>query len=414
MGLTLPEVLKTTRNPFMAMLTKAIVTDDELAAAVQFEQVEGTSFDYVREKALPTFGAWIPDTGITTEESSATVDRVNVQLRRIVGNVDVDTFAALLASTEIDQEAMQVAKKAKAAFREISRTMIYGGYTTGHTFPNAAAGIGLAVTAIVYGPGADSTRLGPASVKYVHAGQFWSYRAPGDLTFGAPVAITTSGSYTLRSDNVNKWIRVTVTTGSISANDESSLYFTSSSNEPDGLNKLMEPSQILASSGANGDSLTFALLDRMIHACKIRENLAFVFTSTMVEKFGALVRAMGAAAPTMLSLPGFVGQVPSYRGIPILRNDTILQNEAKGASTALTSIYLISLSTANGFYAGCGGGKAFSVEADPRDRVVMGFHVERIGVLEGKDASRNRLKWYGGFALKSPLAAVRATEISTS
>lgn len=412
MGLTLPEALKLTRNPFMALLAKAIATEDELAASLIFEPVAGTSFDYMREKALPTYGAWLSDAGTSTEESAATFDRVTVQLRRLVGNVDVDAFAQALGSGEASQEMVQIAKKGKAIFREISRAMILGAQTTGHTFPNAASGIGLAVDSMTYGPGADSSRAGPGSIKYTHVGTFWQYRAPGDIAYGAQVAIAADGSATLYSDNQNKWIRVTVDVSDVSANEETLLYFTSSGNEPDGLNKLLAPSMVVASSGTNGDSLSFNLLDKAIHQVKVRERLAFVMPSVLVEKFGALTRAMGGAQPSMLTVPGFVGQVPSYRGIPILRNDNIPQTETKGTASNLTSFYLMSLSSDVGFYAGAAGGASFDVDADPRRGPVLGLNVERVGVLEGKDAVRTRMKWYGGFALKSPLAAARYQEIA--
>jgi len=47
---------------------------------------------------------------------------------------------------------------------------------------------------------------------------------------------------------------------------------------------------------------------------------------------------------------------------------------------------------------------AFSPNADPRTRSVFGFRIEDLGPLEGKDARRTRVKWYGAPALKSLLS----------
>lgn len=411
MGLTLPEASKLTRRPFTAMVFKAIAKDDELAASIMFVPKAGTSFDYSREKALPS-AAWIPDSGVTTEESTATTDRVTVAVRRLVGNSDIDAMAEELDSTEVSQTVFQLAKKGKAMFQILAEKMLSAGFATGHTLASSANPFA-AISAMQYGPGCDSDRYGPGSIKYVHAGTFWSYRAPGDVTYGAPVACATNGTYILKSDNPNKWIKVTLVVASATTNGETLLYFTSSSYEPDGLNRLMNPAMVGTSEGTNGDQLSFALLDRMIDKVKVRERLAFIMPPALIRKFGALCRAMGGAGPTMLDVPGFNGQVPSYRGIPLLRSENIATNETKGSSSTLSSIYLVSLSEA-GFWVAAGGGSSMNVEADPRERTVLGLRMEQVGTLEGKDAKRWRAKFYGAFALGSDLAAYRQTEVETA
>lgn len=412
MGLTIPEATKLTRQPYTAAIFKSIATDDELAASIMFSPKSGTSFTYSREKTLPD-AAWIGDDGVTSEESTATTERVTVQIRRLVGNSDIDEMAEELESDEINQTLFQLSKKAKGVFRKLAGAMLTSGFTTGHTLSTSANPFA-ALASPQYGPGADSDRGGPGSLKYTHAGQGWQYRAPGDIAYGDVVPATVTGQvYTLKSSNPNKWIKFTITTASATTDGETLIWFTSSTKAPDGLHRLMDPAMVGTSTGANGDQLSFAMLDRMIDQVKVRERLHFVMPPALIRKFGALCRAMGGAGPTMLTIPGYVGEVPSYKGIPILRSENIATNEAKGTSSTLASIYLISLSE-SGFYVGAAGGGSMDVEADPRKRTVLGLRMTPVGTLEGKDAKRWRVKFYGAFALGSNLAAYRQTEVETA
>lgn len=415
MGYTLPEAYKLTRNPLMSGVLAAIVQYNELASVLRFAPKGGTSFEYNREKALPSI-AWIPDSGVTTEESAATFDRVTVPMRRLVANVDVDQFAADMGLENAD-EAIQVAKKAKAAWHDICRVMIVGGNVTGHTLSVPAATPALAIDAIAYGPFLDSGRYGPGTIKYTHVGTLWQFRAPGDIAYGPTVAAVADGTFRLRSDNPNKYIDVTLDVSDATADGVTEITFTSSTNEPDGLNKLIDPAQLVASVGAAGDDLAFATFDRLISKVKVGSaaGQAFVMNDALHEKYYALHRALGGTQPPTLTLPGYTGPVPVYRGRPILRNDQIPSTEVKGALSTGTSLYLVNLADEEGFWAGAASlNGTFTPEGDPRSRPVLGFRMEPVGTLEGKDARRQRVKWYGAFALGSPLAAARASELKTA
>jgi hypothetical protein len=74
----------------------------------------------------------------------------------------------------------------------------------------------------------------------------------------------------------------------------------------------------------------------------------------------------------------------------------------------VSDIALVSLDPNEGLVLGAqttgGEAGAFSPDADPRVRSVLGFRITNVGELEGKDATRTRVKFYGAPALKSYLA----------
>ena len=185
----------------------------------------------------------------------------------------------------------------------------------------------------------------------------------------------------------------------------------------DGLIKQMGTSQTEASTGANGDALSFDKLDLLIDdKVKVRDNTVFLMPGKLKRKFFALMRGLGGATPEMMAIPGINRPVPTYRGIPILQCDWIATTEAKGAATTLSSVYLASLGD-DGFSARYGsvpGAAALDVDADPRRARVAGFRVRAIGELEGKEVERTRISWYGAYKLGSQLAAARLSEIITA
>ena len=65
-----------------------------------------------------------------------------------------------------------------------------------------------------------------------------------------------------------------------------------------------------------------------------------------------------------------------------------------GSSSSTTSIYALRLNEVDGFHAIYGGDSA-------------GIMLEDIGTVQNKDATRTRLKWYCGTALKSTKSLAR-------
>jgi hypothetical protein len=308
--------------------------------------------------------------------------------------------------------------KAKATWRLIKTTMVTGGNTTSHSFGDGnPASIG-AITGISYGPWLDSNRHGSGQIKYTHSGTLWQFKAPGDRDYGTAVAATGDGTFRLRSWNQSKYIDATIDVSVAVADAEGLIFFASSNNEFDGMNTVLDPDQLVASTGANGDALSLGTFDELIALEKVRSNRYFIANSAIVNKFYALQRALGGVDPEHTVLPGYNNQrVPMYRGIPILQNDNIPSTETKGSGTTLSSLYLASLDGEQGLCLGAanaGGGMSMNVQGDPRNTTVMGFRISRLGELEGADHDRTRVKFYGALGLKSKLALARASELVTA
>lgn len=418
MGFTLFEAAKSFQNPLAAGLFKAIVTEDELFSVLPFVPKEGSAFSYVREKAIPT-AEWVSPTHTSLVDSTSKEETVTVPIREIASNFSLREFV-LAQQDGTRQMAQQMMQKGKAVGRQIARTLITGGYATGHTLPGAAANPFNAVDAVVAGPWTDSARFGPGELRYTNAGTLWAYRAPGDRTFGADVAVAADGTARLYSDNPSKYIDVTIDVSDATADGRCAIEFTSSTNEPDGLAKMVD--LVRSPVGVNGDDFSFDILDELIDQVKVRENLAFIMPSALRRKYKAKWRALGGTTPDYVvnSFDPTTGapaqrQLMSYDGIPILKNDFIATNEVVGTTNSASSIYLVSLSPGDmqGLYAGAFGGAQNSVEVDPIRRTVLGFQFVQVGPMEQQNSRLWRAVWYGGFALGSGLAAARARGIKT-
>jgi hypothetical protein len=421
-AMTLYEAAKISRHPLSRGIMLGTTVTNQLISMFPWVPKSSTSFQYDREGTLAS-AEFVSPTHSSLTESSTTFDQVTVPMRLIDTDVDVYNHVENANDPNGSPRAIQLEKKLKATGLKIQQKMITGGYGTGFTVSGAAASPGLAVDAVTQGPHLDSDRYGPGSLKYTHTGTFWQFRAPGDRDYGPQVAIAADGSATLYSDNPSKWITVTIDVSDASADGECLIRFTSSTNEPDGLLKLIHPDQVIASSGASGDALSFDVLDQLYYEkLKVRDNPVYLMNSKLIRKFRALARtASGGMTPEQIAIPhmgmdGVMGSinVPQYNGIPILTVDDIPSTETKSVST-LSSVLLVSLSAEQGFWGGCQSiGSAQMVDADPRMARIMGFQLYEIGQLESKAATRDRIEWMGAFALGSTLAAARAKEIVTA
>lgn len=410
MSLTLNEAARISRKPYTKAMFKAISTSDELLGAMPFVPKAGNSWEYTREKALPT-SAFIADTATSVSESTGSDELISQQLREICSDFYVKNFAEELMSDQVSQFDRQAMKKMKSAGRLLSQKIISGGFITGATV--GAFDTGAYVDALVSSSGyMDSARQGPGSLKYTHTGTFLQFRAPGDVDYGDQVACAADGSYTLYSSNPSKWIRVTLDVSDATVNQIREITFTSSTNEFDGLNKLIPTAQTRSSSGTDGDAVSFAILDQMIDMLKVVNNPAFIMNAALRRKVLALLRS-GGGVDTLTLANGV--QVPAYNGIPILRNDWVASTESKGSASTLSSIYLASLAAEEGLYMGALGGAQLNVEGDPRDAAVLGFRLYNLGQIQqdAGSAQGGRLSWFGALGLGSELAAVRASELIT-
>ncbi len=405
MTLALMEAAKLSRDPLVRGVLTAIATSDELISQMPFTPTGGKVILYNREKALPTVE--FVDNDDTIVGSTATFDEVSLPLRSIVSDFDLDEFDLEQQSDTNDQMAIQLEKKLKALGRTIATKIITGANYASTTVLPAFAGVVVAAV----GPNQDTVRMGTASLKTTGAADVLSYRGPGDISYGATVTISGDSTVILYSSNPNKWITLTVTAASLPATaTQSELTFVSTSKEWDGLNTLIPTThaQALAAAGANGDALGFRALDLAIASkVKTRDNLFWIGNAQMKSSFMGLLRGLGGTTPDMVQLPGMNRPAPAYQGIPFLQNDNIENNETKGGSSTLTSLWLASLSD-EGLSMICGQrGGSLIVPTSPNPARIMGASVKTVGTVQAKDAQRTRVSFRGALKLGSELAVCR-------
>jgi hypothetical protein len=168
----------------------------------------------------------------------------------------------------------------------------------------------------------------------------------------------------------------------------------------DGLKKLVVAGQTFAA-GTNGAALTLSMLDdlcdRIISGAGGPD--CIVMRSGTIRAYTALLRAAGGIQPAMIQIPNFGVPVLAHNGVPIVRNDFLPVNETQGSSSVCTSIYAARFNEVDGVHGLYGGDSA-------------GFVVEDIGTVQNKDATRTRLKWYTGMAMKSTKSLARLQGIT--
>ncbi|WP_151708812.1 major capsid protein [Acinetobacter brisouii] len=160
----------------------------------------------------------------------------------------------------------------------------------------------------------------------------------------------------------------------------------------DGLPKLVDASQTITA-GDNGGALTLAKLDEL---CDLVPNGAdvIVMRRGTIRAFRSLLRATYGTDAVMQQLENFGRPMLTHNGIPIIMNEFLAADEAQGTATATCSVYALRLNEADGLHGLYGGESA-------------GIVVENLGTVQNKDATRIRLKWYCGLALKSTKSIAR-------
>lgn len=174
--------------------------------------------------------------------------------------------------------------------------------------------------------------------------------------------------------------------------------------EFDGLALLAASGQTVASTGMDGDPLSFTLLDNLMDLVVDKDGQVDYFTmnARSLRIYFALLRALGGASINeVVELPSGT-TVPAYRGVPMFRNDWILNDGAKGSATTLTEIYCGTLDD---------GSRTVGISGLTASNMA-GINVVEVGEAENADESITRVKWYCGLALFSEKGLAVGTEIS--
>lgn len=191
----------------------------------------------------------------------------------------------------------------------------------------------------------------------------------------------------LKAKGMGKQFRQEVVNGDIAVNAKGF----------DGLRKLTVPAQTLYA-GVNGGAVSFNALDELLDAVKNGADALMMRQGTW-RAIRALNRAMGGNTAETVMINNFGQPVKAYDGIPVIINDFLPVNEVRGTENATTSIYAMRMNEVDGLH-GLFGGEA------------AGFRLEKVGLLQGRDVTRWRMKWYAGMALKATHSVARLAGVT--
>lgn len=190
-----------------------------------------------------------------------------------------------------------------------------------------------------------------------------------------------------KAKGIARKFKRTLVTGDVSANPK----------EFDGIQKLVTSGQTLEA-GANGNAVSFAALDELKDMVKLGADVLMMRQGTW-RAIRELNRAFGGNTADVAMIENFGHPVPMYDGTPVIINDFLPADEVMGTNDKTCSVYAIRLNEADGLH-GLYGGEA------------AGMRLQPLGDLENKDASRWRIKWYCGLALKATHSLARLKGIT--
>ncbi len=416
---------------------QSVWTTNVMAKYLRFRPLGGSNhWRYHRRKRGDDIqGTWVlPGQAISVGTAPKTVQVIS-ELRQIVSQQEIPDYIVQNMSDPMDVWASNMAEAAKDIGRQIFKAAIVGQYIDTATL--VANGSLTAATTGTITPGPyNHPSLGLGALKYRAATNDFAYKAPGDTDYGDFVVGAVGVAMRVFSANMAGYI--TFTPAALPVADQmTEIAFTSTTQQPDGLNALIDPAQVIAS-GVNGDAVSFSKLNRLLSSLaepyQQDPQTVFIMHSNQLNNLIDLAHAFGGAVvkeePFEVidkSGPGFVQgttqtmSVFKYRGHPILPCDH-LPATAKGATASTRSIYCVSLnpSLMDGQVVGetgdvpCGGffGLASGMMDGPmlQGPYGLGFSVKRI-TPELRTTEAQRMGWMGAFGLGSALAAARADNI---
>lgn len=168
---------------------------------------------------------------------------------------------------------------------------------------------------------------------------------------------------------------------------------TGASNQFTGLQLLVSGGQTV-SNGANGAALTLAHMDELIDLVTDKDGAVDYLTTSakVIRAYKALLRAAGGATINEFTKLPSGAEVPAYSGVPIFRNDYMLNNQTKGTSSGICS----------SMFAGTfdDGSRTHGIVGLTASQMA-GIQVVDVGEKEAADEHIWRVKWYCGLALFS-------------
>lgn len=203
---------------------------------------------------------------------------------------------------------------------------------------------------------------------------------------------------TMGDTNNQKAIQIAEKAKGLARKFQNTLINGSSTTNPkefDGLEKLCPASQVITA-GDTATALTLSLLDELLDKIPLGAD-CLIMRGEHIRAFRALMRAAGGNNAVDLMIKEFGRPMLTHNGVVILRNDFIPEYDVSSVKCA--NIYAARFNEVNGVHGIYGGDNA-------------GIVVEEIGTVQNKDATRTRVKWYVGTALKATHALAMLKNVS--
>jgi len=132
-SVTLAESAKLSQDMLIAGVIANVITVSQVYELIPFDGITGNSLAYNRENVLGDV-QFLGVGGTITAKNAATFTKVNSDLTTIIGDAEVNGLIQATRSNVTNQEAAQVASKAKSAGRQFQDTFI-NGTGASDTFP---------------------------------------------------------------------------------------------------------------------------------------------------------------------------------------------------------------------------------------------------------------------------------------
>jgi len=357
MSLTLIEASRLATDVLKKGLIESVVMDSPVLQQLPFIEVVGNALRYNREKFPPPGGwyapqaPWDPATAQEFEPMEAIVG--------ILGqDADVDQYLRSTRANVQDIEAIAIAQAAKGIRNSFEDMFINGD------------------------PGVTPNQ--PAGLRTLIGGQAWeaaTVYALGDIV------VPTEG-------NENGFRYECVTAGTSDAAPPAWPIVHGDIVADNTVDWQCRFGGHLGS-GVNGDNLTLSRLDELIDLVLGGKPDMLLMSKRTRRELQNLARAAGS---NLEIGQGKLGEtLQFYNGIPVYPNDWIPNNlEVGGSGTVCSLVFAIKLGTD----AVCGLTNSGLIQ------------YERIGTLEGFDATRTRIKWYCSMACFSAVNAAMLSGVT--
>lgn len=345
MPITLTEASKLSNDILLIGVAETIVRESPVLQVLPFIEIVGNALTYNRERTLPG-AAWYDVNEGWAGPTPPTFDQLSATLKILGEHADVDNYLRTTRSNVQDLEAVVIELTAKAIRYEFEKTFISGLGTVGSKDFE-----GIDTMVVVHAAWAVNTAY--ALGVFRHSVIFNGLRY--EVTVAGTSHATTEPTWPLVEgatvvDNTVTW--------------------------------TCRRSQ-LVSMGVNGSTLTLAKLDELIDKIAAGKPDMLLMSRRSRRRLNALVRAAGGMMETDRDKWGNFIQL--WNGIPIAINDWISDARTQGNTTDNSTIFAMQF----GEGALCGLTSPGLLTVEP------------VGQLEGRDATRTRIKWYVSLALFS-------------